>query len=231
MKIGIIAAEAKEKEALKNHLENVKEEKYYNLLFEIGLLNNHDIVLVECGTGKVNSARTAQILIDKYNPDYIINIGSAGGVNPELKVKDIVIANKLIQYDFDATAMGYKPGEVCDVGIYFECDSKLVELCKEVLDEESDKDYNTKIGLIGSADKFCSGSDFAKQVYSQFGMDCVEMEGAAIAQVCVLDKVPFLVIRGISDTAQGNNFMDFRTYLELASKQAADIVDKLVAKL
>ena len=97
MKIGIIAAESKEKNALKMRLENIKEEKHYNLLFEIGVLHNHDIVLVECGTGKVNSARTAQILIDKYNPDYIINIGSAGGVNPELKVKDIVIADNILE--------------------------------------------------------------------------------------------------------------------------------------
>lgn len=232
MRIGIIAAEYEEMLAIKNIMENIKEEKFYNLTFYIGNIHNKECVLVECGVGKVNAARTTQSLIDKFEVDYVINVGSAGSITPELNVQDIVIGKELIQYDFDITQIGnYEKGEICDVGKYFYSDEKLINLCEETIEDMKDRDFNIKIGRIGSADIFFADPERAIKVREEFGMECLEMEGAAVGQVCFLDKVPFLVIRGISDTPNGNNKIDFHTYLKLASKRAAEILENLISKI
>lgn len=232
MRIGIIAAENEEMLAIKYYMENVSEEKIYNLTFYTGSIHNRECVLVECGVGKVNAARTTQILIDKFDVNYVINVGSAGSITPELNVQDIVIGKELIQYDFDITQIGdYEKGEICDVGKYFYSDEKLIKLCEETIEEIKDRDFNIKIGRIGSADLFFADPERAVKVREEFGMECLEMEGAAIGQVCYLDKIPFLVIRGISDTPNGNNKIDFHTYLKLASKRAGEILEKLISKI
>lgn len=232
MKIGIIAAENEEMLAIKNIMKNISEQKIYNLTFYIGNIHNKECVLVECGVGKVNAARTTQSLIDKFNVDYVINVGSAGSITPELNIQDIVIGKELIQYDFDITQIGdYEKGEICDVGKYFYSDEKLIKLCEQTIEDMKARDFNIKIGRIGSADIFFADPKRAIEVRKEFGMECLEMEGAAIGQVCFLDKVPFLVIRGISDTPNGNNKIDFHTYLKLASKRAAEILENLISKI
>lgn len=232
MKIGIIAAENEEMLAIKNIMEEISEEKFFNLTFYSGNIHNRECVLVECGVGKVNAARTTQILIDNFSIDYIINVGSAGSITPELNVQDIVIGKELVQYDFDITQIGdYEKGEICDVGKYFYSDERLIKLCEQTIDEMKNREFKIKIGRIGSADIFFADSEKAKEVRKEFGMECLEMEGAAIGQVCFLDKIPFLVIRGISDTPNGNNKIDFHTYLKTASKQAAEILESLISKI
>ena len=213
-------------------MENILEEKIFNLTFYSGNIHNRECVLVECGVGKVNAARTTQILIDKFSIDYIINVGSAGSITPELNVQDIVIGKELVQYDFDITQIGdYEKGEICDVGKYFYSDERLIKLCEQTIDEMKNREFKIKIGRIGSADIFFADSEKAKEVREEFGMECLEMEGAAIGQVCFLDKIPFLVIRGISDTPNGNNKIDFHTYLKIASKRAAEILENLISKI
>lgn len=232
MIIGIIAAEYEEMLAIKNIMKNITEEKIYNLSFYVGNIHGKDCVLVECGVGKVNAARTVQILIDKFDISYVINVGSAGSITPELNVKDIVIGKELIQYDFDITQIGnYEKGEICNLGKYFYSDERLIKLCQETIEDMKNRDFKIKIGRIGSADMFFADSEKAVEVRKEFGMECLEMEGAAIGQVCFLDKVPFLVIRAISDTPNGNNKIDFHTYLKLASKQAAEILENLISKI
>ena len=196
--IGIIAAENEEMKAILNLMSDIKEEKIYNLTFYIGKVHSKDVALVECGVGKVNSARVTQILIDKYNPDVMLNVGVAGGLNPELNVGDMVVSESLIQYDFDATSLGkYEKGEVCDTGRYFKADERLINIAKSVLEEEN---INFIVGKIATADIFVSEVDFQEYIRSEFDCECTEMEGAAMAQVCFLCNIPFVVIRGISDT-------------------------------
>lgn len=232
MCIGIIAAEEEEMLAIKNIMENVENKKIYNLLFIKGKISSKECVLVKCGIGKVNAARTTQILIDNYNIDYVINVGSAGAVNKELNIEDIVIADKLIQYDFDITQVGnYEKGEIYELGKYINSDSKLIELCKKTIEDLDKKTSNIKIGIIGSADMFCAKPEKAFEIRKEFNVECVEMEGAAVAQVCFLDNIPFLVIRGISDTPNGNNKIDFHTYLKIASKRVAEILESLILKI
>ena len=232
MIIGIIAAEKAEMIAIKNTMKNVLEEKIYNLNFIKGTIENNSCVLVECGVGKVNAARTTQIMIDKYEVNIVINIGAAGALTNELNIEDIVIGKELVQHDFDVTGAGnYELGEVCRVGKFFKSDEKLVKLCEETINEFKDKNFNIKIGRIATGDWFAHIPERAKQIQKEFNADCIEMEGAAIAQVCFLDNVPFLVIRGISDTPNGNNEIDFHTYLEIVSKRVAEILKNLILKI
>ena len=232
MKIGIIAAENAEMMAIKEIMNNIKEETVYNLVFTLGNIENKECVLVECGVGKVNAARTAQILIDKYSVDYVINVGSAGGVNKDLNILDIVIGDKLVQYDFDISGAGnYEKGEICGTGKFFNSDNRLVELSKDIIENMEDRDFNIIVGSIGSADLFCTDSNLGAKTREEFGVECVEMEGAAIAQVCMLDSIPFLVIRGVSDSPNGNNDIDFHTYLGIVSNRVATILKQLVSKI
>lgn len=232
MKIGIIAAENAEMMAIKNIMTDISEELVYNLTFTHGKIENKDCVLVECGVGKVNAARTTQIMIDKYSVDCIINVGSAGGVNNELNILDLVIGKSLVQYDFDISGAGnYEKGEICGTGKYFNSDERLVSLCQEVIDNIENREFNYRVGIIGSADMFCTNPEVGKSVREDFGAECVEMEGAAIAQVCMLDNIPFLVIRGVSDSPNGNNDIDFHTYLGIVSNRVALILKELVIKI
>lgn len=232
MRIGIIAAENAEMMAIKEIMNDIEEETIYNLVFTLGNIENKECVLVECGVGKVNAARTTQILIDKYSVDYLINVGSAGGVNKELNILDIVIGDKLVQYDFDISGAGnYEKGEICGIGKFFEADSRLVELSKQIIENMEGRDFNIVVGAIGSADLFCTDPNLGAKTREEFGVECVEMEGAAIAQVCVLDSIPFLVIRGVSDSPNGNNDIDFHTYLGIVSNRVATILKQLVSKI
>lgn len=226
--IGIIAAEDEEMMAIKNKMHNIEEIKYYDLSFFYGMLGKQNIILVKCGVGKVNAARTTQILIDKFNVKEIINTGSAGGISEKLNIQDIVIADKLVQYDFDISKVGnYEKGEICDVGKFFSSDENLVNLCFKAVKEIEDSEFDVKIGIIASGDTFCADLKKAQEIRKNFNAECVEMEGAAIAQVCFLDKIPFLVMRGISDTPNGNNGIDFHTFLKNVSEQMASILEKM----
>ena len=229
MNIGIIVATDEELIETKNIMDSYEEKDIHNLTFVKGKINGRKAIVVKCGIGKVNAARTTQILIDNFKIDKIINIGAAGAINPELKIKDIVIGNQIVQYDFDISASGdYEKGEIPEVGKILKSDEKLIDECKRVLEKRYERDYNVVIGTIATADLFCSDPDVAKNVREEFGAECVEMEGAAIAQVCHLDKIPFLVIRGISDTPNGNNEMDYYTYCHVAAKMAAELLQDLL---
>ena len=226
--IGIIAAESKEMNEIKKLMKNIEEKDLLNLQFFTGKIEEAECVLVECGEGKVNAARTTQVMIDNFKIDKLVNVGSAGAINEDLNVKDVVIADKLVQYDFDISGLGYEKGEICNIGKYIYCDKTLVEECKKAIENIENESYKVVIGTIATADSSCDKTEIAKMVRKEFNAECVEMEGAAVAQVCYLDKIPFLVIRGISDTPNGNNKIDFRKYLEIASKQSAKILQNLI---
>lgn len=226
--IGIIAAESKEMNEIKKLMKNIEEKDLLNLQFFTGKIEEAECVLVECGEGKVNAARTTQVMIDNFKIDKLVNVGSAGAINEDLNVKDVVIADKLVQYDFDISGLGYEKGEICNIGKYIYCDKTLVEECQEAIENIENESYKVVIGTIATADSFCDKPEIAKMVRKEFNAECVEMEGAAVAQVCYLDQIPFLVIRGISDTPNGNNKIDFRKYLEIASKQSAKILQNLI---
>ena len=223
-KIGIIVAMEEELESILDIMDNIEEKEIYGLTFKTGQIEKNKIIVVKCGVGKVNAARVTQILIDTFNVKSVINVGAAGALNPFLNIGDIVIGEKLIQHDFDITAFDHDKGYITGVGDYIYSDSELIEKFENAANNLKGKDYKIKKGIIATGDIFCTDIEMKNKIFSKFDADCVEMEGAAIAQVCYLDNIPFIVIRSISDSPNGNNEIDFDKFVELASKRCANIL-------
>ncbi|MGN1301393.1 MAG: 5'-methylthioadenosine/adenosylhomocysteine nucleosidase [Clostridia bacterium] len=221
--IGVIVAELEEMDAVKEIMENVNSIDIYNLKIYTGRINNKDFLLVRSGVGKVNAARVAQIITDKFDLSYVINVGSAGGLNENLNIGDIVLGKTLVQHDFDVTAFGRDKGFIPETGRFFESDKNLLEKCKNI----QINNQKIVVGTISSGDIFLTDINLKEKIKKDFNADCVEMEGAAIAQVCTLNKVPFIVIRSISDIPNGKNEIDFNEYLKLASKNCAKFISQL----
>lgn len=222
--IGIIAAMNEEIASIKKLMTDISIEEIYELQFIKGSINKNKVVLVKSGVGKVNAARTTQILIDNFDLEYIINVGTAGGLNEEINIGDIVIADKLVQHDFDITAGGHEKGYITNTGKYFYSDKNLIEKTKKIM-KEMNGDFNQFIATIATGDIFVQDIQVKDKIKKDFNADCTEMEGAAIAQVCSLNSIPFIVIRAISDKPNGNNSIDFEKYLELACERYAKFID------
>ena len=150
------------------------------------------------------------------------------GLNDDLEIGDIVIGKKLVQHDFDITAIGHPKGYISeDLGKEFISDVNLIDKCEKIIKNEI-KDINVVIGTIATGDVFCNKVDLKEEVVKEFGADCIEMEGAAIAQVCTLCNIPFIVIRSISDKPNGHNEIDFNTYLNMSVKRYQKMIKKLI---
>ena len=209
-------------ETLVEHLENKKEENRYGLTFYSGKLKKYEIVIVKCGIGKVNAGRTAQVLISEYSPKYIINTGIGGGLNQQLKIGDIVVSTDLIQHDFDETAFGYAKGymnigENVNEPTKFSADVELSEKMKKAL-EKIGETRNIFTGRILTGDIFVSTKEEREELVKTFDGFCCEMEGAAIAQVCSLNNIPFTVVRVISDLPNGQGAEDYNTFEKESAK-------------
>lgn len=209
-----------------NVMENVEEKKIYELHFLKGKIHKQNCVLVKSGIGKVNATRVTQILIDNFQPTYVINLGAAGALNPMLNIGDIVIGNEVVQHDFDITSFGHAKGYITGVGDRIFSDDVLVSKFEQCIKNVEEMTYKIKLGKVASGDIFVTDIAMKDKIYAKFDADCVEMEGAAIAQVCYLDNIPFVVVRSISDSPNGKNHITFDEYLELASKRCARILQE-----
>lgn len=226
--IGIIGAMQEEIIELKKLIKNIKENTMAGFVFYSGILNKKDIILVQSGIGKVNSAICTTILIEQFNVTKIIFTGVAGGVNNDLNVGDIVISKDLIQHDVDATAFGAKYGQIPRMNqLEFKSDINLIELAKK-----SAKDIFTNekivVGRILSGDQFVSSIEKIKWLRDKFNGDCVEMEGASVAHVATLFNIPFVVIRSISDKADHSANIDFNKFVNIAANNSKNIVLKML---
>ena len=228
MKIGIIAAEQEEFEAILNIAKVEERKEIYELNFVKCKIKDKICVLVKSGVGKVNAARATQILIDNFKPDYIVNVGVAGGLNPMLSIGDIVIGETLVQHDFDITAFGHAKGYIPGVGEKIYADDYLVKKIEEAIGNQEEKVYKYEKGVIASGNIFCTAIPMREKIYAKFNAECVEMEGAAIGQVCSLCNVPFVVIRSISDTPNGENEVTYEKFIKLASERCANILKDFV---
>lgn len=223
--ISIIFAMNEELSALKKYLSIKNINKLYELTFYEAELNNQKIILVESGVGKVNAARTTQILIDNYHPDVVYNIGVAGGITNSLEVGDIVVSSSLVQHDFDITAFNHLKGYIPNVGNVIPVDNSLIINTQRILGQN---DISYKLGMIASGDIFCTSKDMATKINQKFKALCVEMEGAAIGQVCFLCQVPCLVLRSISDCPNNNNRITYDEFLPSACSKIADIMHTIL---
>lgn len=221
--IGIIVATIEELEAVKEIMSELEKETIYDLDFYKGRINNNNYILVQCGVGKVNATRTTQILTDNFSLQYIVNVGVAGGLSSNLQIGDIVIGEKLVQHDFDITAFGHEKGYITDTGKIFKSDKVLVEKFRKIKID----DIKIITGTIASGDIFVQDIKMKEKIRAKFNCDCVEMEGAAIGQVCFLNKVPFVVVRSISDIPNGNNYMEYQEFVKLAAKNCAKVIEQI----
>lgn len=227
-KVGIIFAMKEELDAFIKNISIQKEYDIFDLHFFHGIINNVDFILVISGVGKVNAARTTQILIDNYNVDMVINIGVAGGVNPNLAIGDIIIGEKLVQHDFDITAFNHEKGYIPDIGVFISSDDYLIKLAEKAL---LNNDYSFTKGVIASGDIFCTDEAMSVKIANKFNALCVEMEGASIAQVCYLAHIPFLVLRSISDIPNNDNVITYEEFLESSSKNVAVVLKNILEKI
>lgn len=226
-KVGIILAMNEELEAVAHHLQNATRKKVFELVFHSGHIGYCDCVLVKCGIGKVNAARTTQVLIDHFKVDTIFNIGVAGGVANDLNIGDIVVGTTLVQHDFDITSFGHEKGYISGVGRFLKTDETLLEMIKTVSQSDDFRQIHIREGVIASGDIFCTDRHMSQKIHDKFDALCVEMEGASIAQVCHLCGIPFMVLRSISDIPNGTNEIDFAQFLQTSS----DIVAKMLVKI
>jgi adenosylhomocysteine nucleosidase len=224
--IGIIGALEEEIIYLKNLMSDVEQEQTADMTFFKGVIDDTRVVVVRCGIGKVHAAICAQILIDGFGADTIINVGVAGGVHKDLTIGDIVISSETVQHDMDATAFGYGLGEIPNTGMtYFRADERLVVLAAEAAEK---KEITYKIGCIGSGDLGVDSNAIKDRLRENFGCLAAEMEGAAIAQVCHINKIPYLVIRAISDNADENAEESFTLNLVEAAHRADYIAEEVI---
>lgn len=226
--IGIITAMDEEREAILNIMQDVEVIQIYNLRFLKGTIQGKKCILVKSGVGKVNAARTTQIMLDNFDIQYVLNLGSGGSVNPLLNIGDVVIGKQVVQHDFDITAFGHSKGYITGVGNYVMCDRGLVNQFEKVINNMADRIYQIKIGIVATGDIFITDIEMKDKIHSKFNADVVDMECAAIAQTCYLDNIPFIVIRSISDTPNGKNETTFDENLKLASKRCASILKEFL---
>lgn len=224
MKVGIIGAMASEVNLLKGKMQIERQEKKASMEFFSGQLGNHEVVVVQSGIGKVNAAICAQILIDDFQVTHIINTGVAGSLNSDLDIGDIVVSVDAVQHDFTVEAIGFKKGEIPFTGLAaFAADEdlrkKAMDAVHAVLPE-----INVVEGRVCSGDQFISSDEVKAQIINNFAGDCTEMEGAAIAQVCYLNNVPFVILRAISDKADDSGHISFEEFEKKAAVNSASVV-------
>lgn len=226
--IGIIFAMEEELSSFLKNKKIIETREIYELKFYKLNVNLKEIIVVESGVGKVNSARTTQILIDCFKPNLILNIGVAGGLCDSINVLDIVIGEKLVQHDFDITIFNHPKGYIPKIGEYVETNNNYVD---KIYNLGKELNINIHKGIIASGDKFITDINERKQINNDYNAICIEMEGASIAQVCKLCNIPFIVIRIISDNIEKNSHLDHEAFLEESSIEISNFLDKIIDTL
>lgn len=224
MIIGIIGAMEEEVQSLIDFMDVEEKKEISSMVFYRGKLGKKEVVVVQSGIGKVNMAVCTQILVDIYHVNQLINTGIAGGLYQDINIGDIVISSDTLQHDMDATGFGYKLGEIPRMeSSIFQAEEELVKLAKEVC-EEVNPDIQCFIGRVVSGDQFISSSEKKKELIDVFQGYCAEMEGAAMAQVAYLNKIPFVILRAISDKADNSATEDYPAFEKKAIKHILRLV-------
>ena len=218
--IGIIGAMAPEMALLGEALGGAGERTAAGMTFRTGRLAGKDVVLLQCGIGKVNAGIGAALMVELFRPSAVLNTGSAGGLLPTQTFGDTVVSTAVVHHDVDVTAFGYAHGQVPGLPAAFVSDPALVALADRCLAGVP----HTK-GVVGSGDIFVHDPAVIRSIRARFPDLCaVEMEAAAIAQACWLTQTPFVVVRALSDIAGQESPMKFDEFLPLASKNSSRLV-------
>ena len=230
MKIGIIGAMPEEIAKYLPHLEGKQEKKWKIFTFYTGKFHGHDAVIVMSGVGKVFSAMICQYLLDTYHVDTVIFTGVGGSLNKTLEIGDVVVSVDSVHHDFDAQPLGFKRGQISYTDYrYFKAEDKLLQLALQT------KIAGHKIikGRIVTGDQFFTQADKQSHAYltEELQGDCIEMEGASVAQVCTVNEVPHVIIRTVSDKADGTAVSDYNSFKHIVAENSFLVCETIVKNL
>ncbi len=226
--IGIIGAMDEEIALLLQEVEDQKQVLHAGISFIKGRFHDREVVICKSGVGKVNAAITTQILIDHFKIGAVWFTGVAGALNPDLNIGDIVISSSCQQHDMDCSPLGFNRGiipfqEISD----FPADPRFIKLAEEACSRVC-KEHGFMIGRVLSGDQFIADSETVRLLHETMRGACVEMEGASIAQVCYTNSVPYVILRSMSDKADGTAHANFAEFTVAASKRSFDIVEDMI---
>ncbi len=224
---GIIGAMESEVTAIKDAMADVRVTRVSGMEFARGSIAGSEVVVVQCGIGKVNAAICAQTLINGFGVDRVVNTGVAGSLTDELTINDFVVSVDAVQHDYDVTAIGFAPGEIPYTGmVAFPADEDMRERAVEAVRRAAPTSRVLE-GRVCSGDQFIATTEQRERIVSTFGGLCAEMEGAAIAQVCHLNGTPYVIIRAISDDSDGMTYEEFQAE---AARECANAVLTMLAR-
>jgi len=228
MKIAILGAMREEIEPLLPKIENLQKHEYAANIYYTGKLGGKEIAMAYSKIGKVNAALTATVLIEKFGCQKLLFSGVAGGINENLKIGDLIFAQKLVQHDVDITAFGHPWGFIPESGNFIEADAALNELAKKVADKMGVKIIG---GTIATGDQFIASEEKKEWIKTTYNADALEMEGASVGYVCRCLGVPFFVLRAISDTADMDAGFSFEEFLVSSAKVSANFLENMIDEL
>lgn len=230
IKLGIIGAMDLEVETILSVMKNKLSADHAGSMFYEGTLEGLPVVVVQCGVGKVNAALCAQILVDCYQVTHLMNTGIAGSLCAELDIGDLVVSQDAMYHDMDVRVFGYPQGQVPGMEVAaFPADDQLIGYAFAAAERENIG--HTKIGRIASGDQFVSTVAQKEQIIALTKALCTEMEGAAIAQTAYRNKIPFVIIRAISDKADDSAHMDYPVFEKQAAHRCAQVTRRMAAFL
>lgn len=229
--LGIIGAMEEEVESFLKEMQDYKETNKAGMTFYAGTLCEKEVIIVKSGIGKVNMAMCTQILIDEFKVDKVINTGVAGGLHSEIEIGDIVVSTDALQHDVDCSVFGDPVGTIprmdCST---FPADKEMIRVAKEAC-EKVNPDIKCLTGRVVSGDQFIESAEKKQFLVQQFDPYCAEMEGAAMAHVAYLNKVPFVIIRAISDKADNSAQMNYEEFKTQAIIHTVRLVKEFVANM
>lgn len=224
--IGLIGAMDEEIQLLLESMEDKETVVKAGIRYYSGNISGNSVVLCKSGVGKVNAAVTTQILIDTFMVSQVLFTGVAGALHPELNIGDIVISSECIQHDIDVTALGYPRGVIpYQETSFFKADPTLMLLAEKACHDLGQKHL---IGKVLSGDQFISDAETVITLRNTMDGACVEMEGAAVAQVCHMNTTPFVIIRSMSDKSDGSADVNFKQFTVESSQRSHRILEHML---
>lgn len=252
MRIAIIGAMPEEIDLLRDRIANLAEQRIGRRTYHVGQYQGHEVIVAFSRWGKVAAAATATTVITHFDVGLIIFTGVAGGVSDQLAIGDIVIGDRLIQHDVDASGTGFfQRFEIPLLGkTFFEVPPQLVEHALAAANEFVTQEVNelvppatlaelgidlpkVRVGTVASGDQFIHDKSKVRELTSAIpNLLCVEMEGAAVAQICLENDIPCIVIRSISDKADSHAALDFPKFVQrVASFYSFGVVTNFLKRL
>lgn len=233
--LAVIGAMTEETDLIKGAMTVSAEQTHAGIETIRGDFGGVDIVLAQCGIGKVNATICTQMLIDHFQPEALVFSGVAGGLLPNMRAGDMVIASHLIQYDMDLTAFGRRHGEIPGhESRMIESDPGLVQMAATAFDAAfpaSPDGPSLMLGTVVSGDRFIQDPETLRWLQREFSALATEMEGAAVGYTCGLNGVPFVVIRGLSDSASETASGDFASNLHKVCENSFHLLEHLIPRI